>query len=956
MRSILALILAAGAALAAPTAPPFPQESSDLKPDANVRWGKMDNGVRFVLLHNAEPPGRLSIRLHMATGSLHEEENQRGLAHFLEHMAFNGTKHFKAEELIEVLQNNGIGFGADLNAFTSFDQTVYMLDLPRNDDELVGKCLLILRDWADGMLLDEKEIDKERGVILSEKRDRDSVEMRLMEQQFKAILPEALVTNRFPIGTEEVISKAPRERFLSYYTNHYTPNRTTVVAVGDIDLDKLEKLVRDQFGTIAPVKEDHAAPDLGKVTDIGLKFLNFHDNEVKSVDATIMAIKPFEEKKDTKAERTRKLPLGLAQAMLNRRMEILVKKDGSGVVDAEASEDEFIKFVEMTNITATAEGDDWTKALTLAEQELRRALDHGFTAAEFEEAKANLIRAYEEAVKTKATRKSQGLAMALVNTINEEKVFTSPEDNLAWLKEVLPSVTLEACHAAFKEIWSGGNRAVCVTTKKPIENAEAAIKKAYEASKAVPVDASKEESKAGFAYKEVGQPGTVSSRQVVEDLGITQMTLSNGVRVNFKPTDFQKNTVHVSARFGGGKLDQPKDKPGFDMFAEAVFNGGGLEAHSEDDLGRIFAGKKIEVGFNVDEDAFTLGGSTTREDLLDELRVVCAYLQHPGYRDEAERQFRKALPIMAMQVTTTPQGVFGMRGQRIVMGGDTRFGLDDPMKLGNYKTAEVKEWLAPFLKESAMEISIVGDFDPAALQPMLLQTLGALPQRQTTRPDYAAAREIPAMAAGPHRLEYQSKIPKALNLVFWPTCDRSDIRKARRLSVLGEVLGDRLRVKIREELGEAYSPNAGSQNSDTFKNVGYVMSYSPGDPAQSAEVVKRIVAIADELAQKGATEEEFQRALKPTLSGLDVQLRDNGYWLGSVLSRCQEKPAVLDWSRSMKDDFHSIKVEEINALAKEYLASARAHQMIITTPETAGEEKPAEKAKDAPKEEVKKAA
>ena len=949
MRPLLALLCATAAAAAPYSAPPFPHEHSDLPADPSVRWGKLENGVRYALLRNTEPPGRLSLRMRIATGSLNEEENQRGIAHFIEHMAFNGSKHFKAAELIEILQQNGIGFGGDLNAYTGFDETVYMLDLPRTDDELVGKCLLILRDWADGLLLAEDEIDKERGVILAEKRDHDSVEMRLLEEKFKTILPEALVGNRIPIGTEEVIAKAPRERFLAYYTGNYTPERITVVVAGDIDLDAMEKKVREQFDGMVPPTAQQPPPDLGRVKDTGLLFRNFSDNEVKSVDADIVSVRPFTPKPDTKAERARRLPLVLADSMLNRRLEILVKKEGSGVLECQASADEFIKSVEIANISATADGDDWGKALAMAEQELRRALDHGFTPAEFDEAKANLVRAYEEAVKTKATRKSESLAMGLVRSLNGGKVFTSPETELEWLKETLPGVTVEACHNAFKEVWSGGGRAVTVTTKQPLANGEAAIRQAYEASQAVPVEANKTEAGLVFAYKEVGPAGTVAERKEVADLGITQWVLSNRVRVNFKPTDFEKNSIQVLARFGGGKLDQPLDKPGLDVFAQIVFNVGGLVAHSADDLDRLFAGKKLGVEFEVDEDAFTLAGTTTREDLLDQLRLLCAYLRFPGYRDEAERQFRKMLPILAMQMTTTPEGVFGTRGQRVIMGGDPRFGLDDPMKLGTYQTREVKDWLAPFLDQAALEVSIVGDFDPATLEPAVLATLGALPPRQPTRPDYAQARVVPPMAPGPYRLEYQSKIPKALNLVVWPTCDRSDIRKARRLSVLGSVLGDRLRIKIREELGEAYSPRAGSQNSDTFKDVGHVISLSPGDPEKSPEVVARIRAIADDLARDGATEEEFQRALKPVLSNLEVQLRENDYWLGSVLARCQEKPATLDWCRTLKQDFSSVTLEEVNALARDYLGKDRAREIIITTPEKAADDK-------TPKAEVKQAA
>jgi zinc protease len=715
------------------------------------------------------------------------------------------------------------------------------------------------------------------------------------------------------------------------------------VAVGDFEPEEMHAKLAAAFGDMHSLNPPAPAPDLGRVVEFPAKFLNFHDSEVKAVDVDIALVRPFAPRPDTRAERAKRLPRSLAYAMLGRRLDVRVKEAGSGVVSATASTSDMLDFVEFSGISATADSDDWRPALALIEQELRRATEFGFTTGEFDEAKARLRRSYEEAVKTRATRKSDQLAMAITRALHAREVFTDPESDLEWLDATLPGISPAECHAALKAAWSGGGKLVSVTTREAIPDASAAIRAAFESSQATAVEAKAEEDQAGFAYQDFGPPGSIVSRQVAEDLGVTRLVFANNVRVNYKVTDFQKNTIHVSARIGGGKLDLPAGRDGLDLFAAAVMNGGGLVAHSVDDLDRIFAGKKLGVGFAVEDDAFTLAGRTTPEDLHEQFLLLTAYLTAPGYRDEGEREFRKNLPILAMQTSTTPEGVFGSRGQRLLMGGDPRFGLGDPLELGRHTTADVKAWLDPVFKDAPIEVSIVGDFDPAALEAVLLATLGALPARQAEKPAYTAQRQVPPMAAGPHRLEFQSKIPKALNLLVWPTTDRSDIRKARRLSVLGEILADRLRVKIREEWGEAYSPSAGSQNSDTFTGVGYLICYSPGDPDKSAEVSARIREIAAELATTGASEDEFQRALKPMLAGLEVQRRDNRYWLGSVLARAQEKPETLDWARTMPDDFSSITREEVNKLAAEYLAADRVREILITTPPAA----PAAAEKDA---------
>ncbi|MDA8969559.1 insulinase family protein, partial [Akkermansiaceae bacterium] len=242
------LVLLFVTALALPlSANPVAGEGSDLKPDAKAIFGSMDNGFRYIIYPNSEPPSKFSVRLHIGAGSLMEADNQRGVAHFLEHMVFNGSKNFTPAELIPRMQRLGIQFGAHANAYTSFDETVYMLDLPNMDEKTVDLTFTVMRDFADGALLTEEEIDSERGVIISEKTSRDSVGYRMMLKQFEYLIPGSRLMKRVPIGTEEVIRTAPRERFTDFYTRYYTPKRMTFVVVGDFDSKEIERRIRETF-------------------------------------------------------------------------------------------------------------------------------------------------------------------------------------------------------------------------------------------------------------------------------------------------------------------------------------------------------------------------------------------------------------------------------------------------------------------------------------------------------------------------------------------------------------------------------------------------------------------------------------------------------------------------------------------------------------------------------------
>ncbi|MDB6076886.1 MAG: peptidase, partial [Akkermansiaceae bacterium] len=246
-------------------APVWPQDASDIPADPRATFGKLPNGLRYIILPNKEPQHRVSLRIHIASGALEEADDQQGLAHFLEHMVFNGSKHFKADELIPKMQRLGIGFGAHVNAYTSFDETVYMLDLPDLSDATVDLGFNVLRDFGDGANLAQSEIDKERGVILSEKTSRDSVSFRLMEQQFNELLSGSLIAKRFPIGQEEVIKNAQRDRFVDFYTRYYTPERMTFVVVGDIDPKAMEARIKDTFSSMVNPENPGKNPDLGKI-------------------------------------------------------------------------------------------------------------------------------------------------------------------------------------------------------------------------------------------------------------------------------------------------------------------------------------------------------------------------------------------------------------------------------------------------------------------------------------------------------------------------------------------------------------------------------------------------------------------------------------------------------------------------------------------------------------------
>ena len=929
------LLLALGGTTALPAGEvkpvPWPHKGSDIAVDPDVRFGALDNGLRYAIRRNAEPPGRVSLRLHIAAGSLHEEEDQRGVAHFLEHMVFNGSRNFPdVENLLGRMQRLGIAFGAHANAYTSFDETVYMLDLPNLEKDTLKLGFEVMRDFGDGALLTTKEIDKERGVILSEKRSRDSVEMRLMEQQFEFLLPDSLITHRFPIGIEKVIKEARRDRFTSFYSDYYIPGNMTFIVVGDIDLDDYEGRIVKTFTSMKNPEEPGADPRMGTIPGgFGFQAAVFSDKEVKSDDLALGFVQKYESKPDRAATRAARMPLRVANSIIGRRFDILAKKEGSPISSGSAGRFEWFNALEFGSIDVTTVEGKWREAVPVMEQELRRALEYGFTQTELDEITAQILNRAEQAVKRADTRQSASLAMGLVKSISSNRVFTNPKESLRITRMALKALTLEKCHQTLQSLWKDRDLTITLTSKTAPEDGAEVLTALYKKSQAVKVAPPEKKEDVTFAYTDFGKAGTVTSRREIKDLGITQLILSNNTRINLKRTDFQKNSISIHARFGNGKLTQPTDKPSLDMFSAILLNAGGLGKHSSDDLQRITAGRNVGGNLSVDEDAFTMDGRTTEEDLELQLQLLCASITDPGYREEALRQFRKMLPMISSQLKFTISGAMAEM-QEWARGGDGRFAKPNPEVLAKYTADDVKAWISPEFDDSYLEISLVGDFDIEKAIPLVLGTVGALPTRSSTRPALGKERQLktPKLPAT-KKFTYTSKIPQAASLVGWRIpAVKEDIEELRRLNVLAAILDDRLRTKLREELGATYSPQAHANASMVF-DYGNLMAMSIGAPEDVEKVTALIHEMGIELGAKGVTQDELDRALKPILSNLEKTLRNNGYWLNTVMAQCQSEPYRLDWARGRDADYASIKLAEINALARKHLGRENAAQVII---------------------------
>ncbi|MBL9215742.1 MAG: insulinase family protein [Opitutaceae bacterium] len=915
----------------------FPQDGSDLPADPAVKWGRLENGVRYAILKNAEPKGRASLRMVIRTGSLNETEEQRGLAHFLEHMAFNGSKHFAPGTMVEFFQRLGMSFGGDTNASTGFDRTIYLLELPDTGASRFEEAFTYFTDVADGLLLLDSEIDKERGIILSEKRARDSIAFRQFIGEFEFLLPEARFIQRIPIGLEPVISGAPRAQFVDYYDTWYRPELLSVVAVGDFDPAVVEAQLVKAFAPLAARAPARPAPPLGRVTEVpGVVARLLPEPEAPAVQVAIQTLTPYAYEPDTAANRLKYLPRSLALSMLNRRLAILAKQEGAPFLSGSVGATEQFDFFRNASVELTCKPEQWRAALAVGEQELRRALQHGFQPAELREAVAKMRNGLEQAVRTAPTRRSPSLAGELVSSFVDREVFTHPAAELALYQPALDTVDVDACLAALRGLWDERiGRRIFVTGNLRLDDADREIAAAFAASQAVAVAAPPAVAESTFAYTDFGPAGAVAESRAVEDLGITLIRFTNGVRLNLKPTDFEAGRIRVNIRVGGGRLTEPANQPGLALVTGSSFILGGLGRHSADDLQRVLAGRTVAQGFGVYNDAFNLSGTTNRADLTLQLQLLCAYLVDPGYRPEGLRQTRRNLEPYYTRLANTVEGPLQTEAQRLLANGDPRFGVP-PQEAALARTAEdVRAWLAPEFARGPVEVAIVGDFDPAEAVAAVAQTFGALPPR-AAKPAYEAERQV-GFPPAPVTREYRvpTEIPKGLVVLFWPATDARDARVSRRLNLLASVLDDRLRKKIREEMGGTYSPDAGANLSDTYPKFGYLTASATVAPDQAHVIARAMREVAAGLFRDGVTDEELVRAKQPMLAGIKQSQRTNPYWLGTVLAAGQEFPERIEWSRTRLSDTESVSAAELTDYARRYLDPARASEFVSIPAKTA---------------------
>ncbi|TVP81453.1 MAG: insulinase family protein [Puniceicoccaceae bacterium] len=678
------------------------------------------------------------------------------------------------------------------------------------------------------------------------------------------------------------------------------------------------------FGSMERPPEAMPMPDLGSIEQPPFAAKLHVDREASSADLSIVALRPYEEQTDTLATRREAILADIGFAALNQRFQRLQEQADAPFLRAGAYYYDYMQLFELAAVDLSAAPGQWAAATELAENELRRALLYGFTEAEIAEVAARMLAAGRNAVAEASTRRSRPLADQLMRTLANEVVFTTPAFDLELLEMILAEIEPQAVLDAFSDKWSPPGRFFFFSTPEAPEGAEAELERVFHDASARELEDVISAELPEWPYREWGESGEVSERVFHEDLGIHALRFENGLRLNVKTTDFEAGRVRVALRIGEGQLaHEPKDRA-LPFFAERAFLEGGLGHYTRNEWGRILAGQTVSLGFSIDPELLRLTGTCSPEDFNTQLELITAYLMDAGWREDGMALAQRRLAPFYRSLATTVDGVLANQVDRYLAGGDLRFGVPELEKVEAVSPKDVREFLEPMLSSGYLELSVVGAIDTEAVIEAVARTLGALPARDESPREFVERRigpEFPEVTPEIQQFTVESDLPRALSVVAFPTVDRvREIETTRTLNIVASIMRDRLRVAIREALGEAYSPSAYNRPSDVFPGFGVFLATNGTDPGQTDRMTKLIAEVVSGMVDEPITEDEFDRAIRPILSFLDEYLRDNSYWLGQVLLRSQSHPWHLEWARTLRHTYETMTLEQVQSVTEEFLS------------------------------------
>lgn len=898
--------------------------------DPKVRYGKLPNGMTYYIRKNEEPKKRAELYLINKVGAIQEEDKENGLAHFTEHMAFNGTKSFPKNELVNYLQRAGVKFGDDLNAFTGQDQTVYQLPVPTDSADIFNKAFVVLEDWAHNITMEGAEIDKERGVILEELRGGKGAQQRMRDKWLPILVGDSKYGKRNIIGTEDILKNFTHETIRNFYKTWYRPDLQAIAAVGDFDIDQVEKIIKERFGAIpAAVKPK----PLGKfpVADFkGTRVAIVTDPEQPYMIAQMITKLPKAEEK-TMGDVRESLKRNLFNQMLQARLQELTQQANPPFLFGGAGYGGFIgDYDSFTNIAVAKDG-NLEMALKAVVSEGIRVKNFGFTATELERTKKQILASVEKGFKEKDKTKSANYVREYMSHFLEESATMGIEGYYSFVTEQMDGIKVEEVNALAAKYLTSDNRTVLVLAsekdKAKLPNEATVLEWVNSAGKDVKAYEDKVVNKP--LVENLPKAGSITSTKQIAEIGATELTLSNGMKVVLKPTEFKNDEILIGARSQGGtSLYDDKDFMSAGL-SDAVVEESGVGEFNSPALKKYLTGKVVNVSPFVSENEEGFSGSCSPKDLETAMQLIYAYFTKPRKDDDIIKGFMttQRSAIQNMTASPSPEKVF--QDSLSIILGNNNF-RRRPISVERWDMANADRAYAIYKERFAdagdFTFFFTGSFKVDQIKPLLEKYLAALP----TQNKKESFRDL-GIRSPKGRLD--KKVYKGIeqksqaSLIFSGDYEYNDDNNWQ-LDALEEILNIKLIEVIREKESGVYGIGArATYGKIPVPRYNFRIGYGTG-PERVEELGTKTLAVIDEIKKNGATQVDIDKFKAETRRSMEVQMKENGFWQGQLINAYtngEDPKSVLDWEKQL----NKITVSSTKATANKYLNDANFIKVIL---------------------------
>ncbi|MHB8865409.1 MAG: M16 family metallopeptidase [Pirellulaceae bacterium] len=891
MAEILMLIAIGGAA------------AQNLPTDPALVTGQLDNGLRYVVRQHANPPGRATIWMHIHSGSLNETDSQRGLAHYLEHMAFNGSENFPPGSVVPFFQSLGMTFGRDQNAFTSFDQTTYQLSLPDAEPGTISKGLMYFADVLFRLSLLPTEIDDERQIIQEERRRSLSGQQRTMYYVLERLAPGSIFGQRITIGTEETINSVQQADFKDYYGKWYVPSNATLMVMADTDPQQVVSLVQKNFDAIPQVPRP--TPQEVGITPYPQSFaIVASDPEVQIEQIRITRLEPARVPSTTVPQLRDDLVAVLGLLAFNRRLEDKIAAGDTNYLSGNVSLGNQVGTIYTAELSGRAKPGKWQQALEQLALELQRGRLYGFSEREIEDAKKEIISNAARDVETEPTSPASNLMQRWNRSISDGEPIMSAAQQLELLQQLTPTVTLEEVGTRFaKEFDPSAVAVIAVLPSSANVPTESALLDLATRALSVKPEPEAVAERASQLMKTLPAAGAFTELSEHPSSGVWSGWLSNNARVHYRYMESRKNEVTVRISLIGGELHETADTRGVTQAATIAWAQPATAHLSSADVRSLMTGQKISVrtgstgsgsgrgrgsssglgGENADSITLTVSGSPT--DLETGLQLAHLLLTEPKVEPAAFSQFTTMIRTLLQQMEKNPM----MVGMQAVAGAPypENVARAQPLTIEQLDRLDVdlaQAQLNRLLQDSPLEVAVVGDLSKDRALELVARYLGSLPARERVSPDLFRDLRKLERPAGPRilRRTIESETPQAFVFAGFYGADETNLPDTRAMTIAAMILSTRMVKEIREEEQLVYSIGAGFRPGSTYPGFGTLSAAAPTDPAKTQQLLEKINAMYAALAADGVTEDELAVARKQVANTLDEQMREPSYWLSRI--------------------------------------------------------------------------